>query len=119
MEPTKIMNSNNTQSTEDSTIISIDKSKISNLEIKISHLTEYQLQHTSGYKYIPIQNAEITATMANNIQNLTAQISALAKMIDSQNDQFINASQSLKKNTNNIFEKHNIESYRSTEVLRK
>ena len=63
--------------TEDSTIITIDKSKISNLEIKVSYLTRSQLQHTSDYKYLRIQNAQIIKAMANNIQNLTAWISAL------------------------------------------
>ena len=45
------MNSNDTQSTEDSTIITMNKSKISVLKTKIPHVTESQSQHKSDYQY--------------------------------------------------------------------
>ena len=40
MDQQQVINSNNTQSTEDLTIITINKSNFSDLKTKISHLTE-------------------------------------------------------------------------------
>ena len=46
----RTMNSNHTQSIENSTILTMDGSKISDLETTLSNLIESQLQHTSDHQ---------------------------------------------------------------------
>ena len=57
----------------------MNKYNISDAGTKLFHLLESQLQHTSYHQYFRIQNAEIIKTVADNIQNLTGQISTLLK----------------------------------------
>ena len=79
--------STDTSTTADSTISTRDKTKIIDLDTKISEITETQLQTTTDYQDLRNQQAKDKKHCKEDMKVLTAQISKLRQTIGRQHEE--------------------------------
>ena len=79
----------------DDSIMSNDNTKFTDLESKISELTESHKKVTGDYEFIQVQNYMLSNTMEQQIKTLTSHISKIIDSIQLKNDTFTSESRKL------------------------